>query len=163
MKIGLISDSHDHVDNVDKAIALFRAQGVEMVIHAGDIVSPPVIKRFDGSGLKLVGVFGNNDGEKLGLAKAFDKVGGELHGDFADVEAGGLRFGVYHGTHPDLLASIIASGTYDVVVSGHTHKSVNREEGGTLVLNPGSAHGFRRPGTVMLFDATTRRAELAEL
>ena len=163
MKIGILSDSHDHLDNVQKAIDLFQEKGVSVIIHAGDIVSPQVLNPFKDCGMKLEGIFGNNDGEKLGLAKRFDKVGGTLHGDFADVEAGGLRFGVYHGTSHALLVSVIASGIYDVVVSGHTHKSVNRHEGRTLVLNPGSVHGFRQPGTVMLFDTGSRQAELVEL
>ena len=41
MKIGIISDSHDHVDNIRRAVSVFREASVELVIHAGDIVSPP--------------------------------------------------------------------------------------------------------------------------
>ena len=149
MKLGLISDTHDHVDNTRKAIDLFVSLGVELVIHAGDIVSPPLIKLFDGSGMQLAGVFGNNDGEKLGLAKLFAEVDGILHGDFADFEAGGYRIGVYHGTSNPLLESIVVSELYDLVVTGHTHVSSVSERGKTMVVNPGSAHGFGQPATVM--------------
>ncbi len=156
MKIGLISDSHDHADNVRAAIAAFKDEGVEVVIHAGDVVSPPIIGLFKDSGMELHGVYGNNDGEKLGLEKLYQLVDGELHGDFAELESDGLRLGVYHGTSDPLLTAVIASGLYDVVVSGHTHLAVNRTEGKTLVLNPGSAHGFDQDPTVMVLDSATR-------
>lgn len=163
MLIGIMSDSHDHLAHVEQAIALFQARGVEVVIHAGDIVSPPMIKLFEGCGMKLVGVLGNNDGEKLGLAKFFVKAGGELHGEFADVEAGGLRLGVYHGTSYPLLQGLIASGTYDVVVSGHTHAYESRQVGSVQILNPGTTHGFGESATVMLLDTQTRKTEKATL
>jgi len=41
MKIGLISDSHDHIDNIRKSVEVLKDRGVSLVIHAGDFVSPP--------------------------------------------------------------------------------------------------------------------------
>lgn len=163
MKFGLISDSHDHLANVKKSIAIFKERGVEMVIHAGDFVAPPVIKLFDGCGMQLAGVFGNNDGEKLGLAGFFEQVGGKLYGDFADFVADECRFGVYHGTSLPLLESVVTCGTYDVVVTGHTHKSAMREVGKTLLLNPGSAHGLGDTATIMILQTPDRNTELIEL
>ena len=43
MKIGIISDTHDDVDNTNKAIDIFKENDVKAVIHAGDIISPPII------------------------------------------------------------------------------------------------------------------------
>lgn len=48
---------------------------------------------------KLIGVLGNNDGEKLGLLKNFQDIGGELHGEFCDLELDNLKIGIYHGTN----------------------------------------------------------------
>ncbi|HJL60562.1 MAG TPA: metallophosphoesterase [Pseudomonadales bacterium] len=163
MKIGLISDSHDHADHVSRAISVFQDQHVDVVIHAGDVVSPPIVSLFQGCGMELHGVFGNNDGEKLGLTKLFEAADGELHGDFADFESGGLRFGVYHGTSDPLLKAIVASDLYDVVVSGHIHQVVNKKEGETLVLNPGSAHGFGQEATVMVLDSIDKEVTVIRL
>ena len=69
MKIGIISDSHDHRDNIIKAVKYFNDENVGMVIHAGDIVSPFTEKEFKKLESKMKAVFGNNDGEKFGLKK----------------------------------------------------------------------------------------------
>ena len=38
MKIGILSDTHDDIDNVNKAIDIFQENDVKAVIHAGDMV-----------------------------------------------------------------------------------------------------------------------------
>ena len=38
MKIGIISDTHDHHSNVIKAIRIFNERRVKYVLHAGDII-----------------------------------------------------------------------------------------------------------------------------
>ena len=40
MIIGLLSDTHDHIPNIRKAINRFKEENVELVLHAGDYVSP---------------------------------------------------------------------------------------------------------------------------
>jgi predicted phosphodiesterase len=59
MKIGLISDTHDNIQNIQNAITSFLDKHVRIVIHAGDIVSPETVETFDG--MILIGVLGNND------------------------------------------------------------------------------------------------------
>ena len=74
MKIGLISDTHDDINNVQKAIEIFKEEKVSLIIHAGDFIFPGVIDEFkklkdELPGIRIIGVLGNNDGEKLGLLK----------------------------------------------------------------------------------------------
>ena len=64
MKIGIISDTHDDVENVQKAIEMFNVERVQYVIHAGDYIFPGIVKEFEKLNSKLIGVLGNNDGEK---------------------------------------------------------------------------------------------------
>jgi putative phosphoesterase len=95
MKIGLISDTHDDIENVRKAIKIFKEKNVDLVIHLGDYVSPPTLKLF--KGLKLIGIFGNNDGFKFGLINTFNEIGAEIKGDFAKLNIDGLSIALYHG------------------------------------------------------------------
>ncbi len=63
--IGIVSDTHEDVRMITKSVALFKARAPAMVIHCGDIISPPVLELFRGLPLRLV--FGNNDGVRSGL------------------------------------------------------------------------------------------------
>jgi uncharacterized protein len=161
MLIGIISDTHDQMDNVRSAVKMFLARGVERVLHAGDIVSPSVIALFDG--LDVGFVYGNNDGEKVVMPKKVDQIGGSLGGDILVVECEQGKIAVYHGTVPQFLNSLIRCGDYRVVISGHTHKIVNRLEGKTRVLNPGTAHGFGESATIMLYDTALDQVEVIEI
>ncbi|MCP3871239.1 MAG: metallophosphoesterase [Gammaproteobacteria bacterium] len=161
MKIGILSDSHDHIENIKKAADLFRISGTEMVIHAGDIVSPPALKSF--AGMNLVGVLGNNDGELQGLMRVSGGGGGELSEHFRALKADGVSIAIYHGTVPELKDALVECGKYQVVISGHTHEVVNKQVGETLVLNPGSAHGFGKQATVMLLETPRLEVNVVKL
>ncbi len=65
MKIGVISDTHDDIENVQEGINIFNKNEVNLVIHAGDYTSPGVIQEFQKLRSKLIGVLGNNDSEKM--------------------------------------------------------------------------------------------------
>ena len=54
MKIGLISDTHDNIQNIQNAVSLFNDTHVSFVIHAGDIVSPRAVEAFTGVKLSLI-------------------------------------------------------------------------------------------------------------
>jgi putative phosphoesterase len=163
MKIGLISDTHDNIQNIQNAILLFNDKHVSFVIHAGDIVSPEAVEVF--AGVKLIGVLGNNDLEIDRLTNAFDKIGGQLKGEFCEIEQDDLIFAVYHGTNSRRKDSLIQSGKYHVVVCGHTHKIQNKKVGKTLVINPGTANGwfFGYSASAAIFDTQTREPEFLHL
>lgn len=161
MIIGIISDTHDHVPNIKKAVRFFKDAGVEKVIHAGDYCSPFTIEHF--KGLNLHGIFGNNDGDKYLLMKKFDEIDGILHGEFLEFDADGIKIAVYHGTYPGITGSLEKSGKYDFVVTGHTHQQRLDIAGSTTTINPGSAHGFESEALVALLHTKTRKVDFKEL
>jgi putative phosphoesterase len=175
MKIGILSDTHDDIDNIKEAIHRFKEQKVEFIIHAGDFVFPGIIDEFrisqnENWHPKVIGVLGNNDGEKLTLLKKFIEIGGELHGEFFDGVIDGLRFGIYHGTSVKLKDAAIASKMYDVFIYGHTHTKEENKIGNTIVLNPGTAHkkvssvsGVFQQGGTMVFDTQTKEIKYDSL
>lgn len=138
MRIGVLSDTHDHLVATAKALDAFEAAKVEAVIHAGDFVAPFVLKYILGRlrGLPLVAVLGNNDGERRGLTHLLpDLVAGPRH-----VELGGRKICVIHDLsalpHEDEMQS-------DIIISGHTHAAPQCElREGRLYLNPGECCGW---------------------
>ena len=143
MKIGILSDTHDHLPNIAKAVEVFLKIGVEAVIHAGDFCSPFTLAEFKplaDKGLKMYAVFGNNDGDRALLVRR----GGEFC-SFQDgsriVTLDGRTFAVMH--YPDLAVIFYKSGAYDVVVYGHDHKL--KVEGETRkLLEPRYLRGIPR-------------------
>jgi len=136
MRIGIMSDSHDHHDNVLKAVDIFRDNKVDYVLHAGDIVSPFTARAFaDLKATTFIAVYGNNDGEKLLLKSTIESFGGEIHEYCYKGQIGDKH--VYM-THTDKhVEEVAASQMYDIFIYGHTHKKDIRHTGKTLVINPG--------------------------
>lgn len=136
MRIGLISDTHDNLVALDRALAALEAAGVEAVIHAGDFCSPFALRFMQGClGVPLLGVFGNNDGERQGLARLLpDLCDGPRRFDL-----GGRRFCLVHDAAA--LAGDDAAAA-DIVVCGHTHEPLAERRGGALYVNPGECCGW---------------------
>ena len=160
--VGLLADTHDHQSNLEKILAFYSEKGVTHLLHAGDVVAPFVKRWFPTAFVEAVDihvVFGNNDGERDGLRKQFEDIATH-HGDFGRIEIDGLSFALYHGTMKPVIDALIASGNYDVVVTGHTHHPVyTTHENGTIHVNPGEACGYLtgEPSAVV-FD--TQRREI---
>lgn len=177
MKIGILSDTHDDIENVQEAIQIFNKNKAEYVIHAGDYIFPGIIKEFANLNAKMIGVLGNNDGERNGIVKSFLDIEGELKGEIGEIEIDEIRFVIYHGTDKEIKESITRSQKYDILICGHTHKREPQNSGtiannkDTFILNPGSAHrksisiskSFTDIGRVILFDTQSKAYEFIDL
>ncbi|KSW11561.1 phosphodiesterase [Pyrodictium occultum] len=170
MIVGVVSDTHDDQEAVAKAARLLLEQGAELVLHLGDIVAPFTLRRFSREGVKrLIAVYGNNCGERLGLLRTAESLGYEIHDWPHVVELAGRRIVMVHGKGPagetrELVEALARSGRYDAVLYGHTHEVDVRRVGSTLVLNPGEACGCltgRR--TAAILDTETMEARVLEL
>jgi len=165
MLIGLMSDTHDNLPLVDKAVKRLNEENVELILHSGDFVAPFVIPRFKALKAKLIGVFGNNDGEHELLKKRFSENKAlEIRGDFAFLKIDGLKIALVHGKETELLEALIECGGFDVVVHGHFHQAKSYMKGKTLVVSPGEVCGYLTgKSTIGVFDTTKREARIIEL
>jgi len=149
MIVGIMSDTHDQLPNVDKAVKILVDSGAELVLHAGDYCSPFVISHFKPFKGKFIGVFGNNDGDHEFLKKRFIEFGLDIRGIFAEIKIDNLRVALLHGGEPgsppglsELLKSLIDAECYDVVVHGHVHEAKAYRKGKKLIINPGEVCGY---------------------
>ncbi|RJS84350.1 metallophosphoesterase [Candidatus Bathyarchaeota archaeon] len=157
MKIGIISDTHDRLPYIDKAVRKMNEEKVDLVLHAGDYCAPFAAFRFKPLKAQMIGVFGNNDAERELLRRNFSDIGAEIRGIFAEVEADGVKIALLHGEEKELLNSIINTGFYDVVVYGHTHRSEVKRKDGVLIVNPGETCGYLTgEATIGILDTSTK-------
>lgn len=163
--IGFVADTHDNLPMVDKAVKEFNQEKVQLVLHAGDYVAPFVIPKFKNLKGRLIGVFGNNDGDRQLLKKKMDEHDNmELRGSFAEISIEGLRIALLHGDQEELLKALITSRSFDIVVHGHTHKAEVSRNGKTLVVNPGEACGYLSgKSTIALFETSRQEVKRVEL
>ncbi len=137
MKAGVFADTH--LRGYDKRFAGIVAElfkDVDLIVHAGDVVSPDVLNMFAHKELKVV--CGNMD--PISLHKQYpEKIVFEVNG---------FRFAVIHdlnkvkgwGMTTNLSEKIGKFfGRVDCLIHGHTHDPSLSKSDGTILFNPGSA------------------------
>jgi putative phosphoesterase len=160
MLIGLISDTHDNLPMIKKAVDCFLEKNVDAVIHAGDFVAPFALKPFFRlKGRPIEGIYGNNDGEKKGLFMLFSQFG-RLQEPPLKLEMDGQKILVVHDP-AHLQEKDFES---DLIVFGHTHEYHAIRKGKAQIINPGEAGGWLNgAGTVALYDTAAHTCEKIDL
>jgi putative phosphoesterase len=160
MKVGILSDTHDHRGAAEGALLLFRAEGVGMVFHLGDVYSPAVLAGYDDPAIPLRGVFGNNDSDRDGLQKA---TGGAFRQGPRIETVDGRTILLAH-SYDQLQGELNGRGRFDLVLFGHTHRPLTMHVGKALVVNPGESCGLLRgKNTCAIVDLATMEPWIAEI
>lgn len=138
-----MSDTHDNIPLMERAVRSFNEAEVELVLHAGDYVAGFVVPKLKELNSRLIGVFGNNDGDRELLKRRFGEFPNlELRGSFAEIDAEGSKIALLHGSDRDLLEALADSRNLDFIVYGHTHITESSKNGKTLIINPGEVCGY---------------------
>lgn len=136
--IGVLSDTHlSRVTGAFKELYDQMLADVDLIMHAGDFVSEEIVAFLDQK--TFHGVHGNMDSFGIKQQLPEKKI----------VEIGFYRLGLIHGSGPKggLEERVLAEfQNVDVVIFGHSHRPENRQRGGVLLFNPGSASGYRPSG-----------------
>ncbi|MBW2708679.1 MAG: metallophosphoesterase family protein [Deltaproteobacteria bacterium] len=138
MRIGVLSDTHLY-QVTQELVDIYNIylSDVDMIIHAGDIVSSSIVDFLE-KGV-FHGVQGNMDPLEIKALLPEKKI----------VDVGNFSLGIVHGWGP-------ASGLeerilplfpkVDVIIYGHSHIASNHEKNGVLFFNPGTATGYSASG-----------------
>lgn len=158
--VGIMSDTHDDRGAIRSAVAAFNRAGCGLVLHAGDVIAPFTIVEFENLNAPFIGVFGNNDGERKGLAARFAVIG-SLFAPPHEFTYRGKRFLLMH--EPYTLEDSLGRTDLDVVVYGHTH-AIDIRPGRPLAINPGECCSWLTGrSTVVLLDLGTMGTEVIDL
>ncbi|MFU8947444.1 metallophosphoesterase family protein [Mycetocola zhadangensis] len=129
----------------------------DVVFHAGDWVNEELLDQFEDRAARLVGVYGNNDGEDLRSRLPL----------VAQTVIDGIRFAMIHETgtakgreeRADLQFPDI-----DVLIFGHSHIPWDSESaGGMRLLNPGSPTDRRRQPVCTYLTAVADSGQLRDV
>jgi hypothetical protein len=167
VKIGVVSDSHDHGALLAAAIERARDWGAQAILHCGDVIGPNTLRSSLKIGLPLHVVHGNNIGDMLSLQRLAHGSNGTLtyYGGDASFELGGRRLFMTH--YPHIARGMACSGDFDAVFCGHSHvalvESVPHLRGSTPLVNPGTAAGIGAARTMVLGDLEALSFEIVEL
>lgn len=159
MKIGVISDSHDHLPNLRHALSTLKNRSISVIFHCGDLISPFVTKELGDFEGGVHTVFGNNDGDRFLSAKVQQAAAPNLthYGEFGFVNIEGHRIGFTH--YMEYARGFAATGQCDVAFFGHTHVHYEEKIGDVLVLNPGELLGLLGRPSFCIYDTETRDFE----
>ncbi len=129
----------------------------DVVVHAGDFTTETVLEAFEGHAERLVAVHGNADTPAVQERLPTSTV------TTVETADGPLRIAVVHRRDGGLvgLRMFGRSVDADLVVTGHTHRPAVHDDGGIVIVNPGSHADPRghRPGYAV-FDPETRQGRV---
>ncbi len=158
MRLLILSDTHVPARARDLPPQVWHeVAAADVVVHAGDWVSPVMLDQLEERAARLIGVYGNNDGPELR----------ERLPEVARQSLDGLRLAVVHETGGKAGREIRADRAYpgtDVLIFGHSHIPWDTvSSAGMRLLNPGSPTDRRREPACTYLTATVTGGELADV
>src|SRR5262245_6168405 len=160
MLLGIVSDTHGHVEYTREAVRMLASLAVQEVLHCGDIGSPAIIPLF--AAWRTHFVFGNVDHDEPSLRAAIAACGQSCHDRFGSLERAGRKIAFLHSDDGRLFRETIHSGHWDLVCHGHTHVAEQSRQGRTLVLNPGALYRAT-PHSIAIVELPELRVEIVKL
>lgn len=155
MKIGIISDIHDQLDNLQKAINYFDGLNVEKIICLGDVCREETIAKlsqsFQGD---ILLIRGNADVYDTDNLIAYPNI--KDFGEIAEENINGLNIAFFH--EPEKIKKII--NQMDFIFYGHTHRPWLEQKNKTIIANPGNLAGSGYLATFAILDTNSKKLEL---
>jgi len=127
MKFAIISDTHDNMSNLKKAISWIQKENIQLILHCGDITSIETL---------------NNAKKLFGERIEFVKGNGDFDLDLPEKKEIKIDKKKIAFTHfPQIAKKLAESGKFDLVFYGHTHKPWQEKIGDCRMINPGELAG----------------------
>ena len=161
MRLGIISDTHGHVELTRPAVRMLESLEVDAVLHCGDIGSMAVVELFAAWPTHFV--FGNCDDDYRCIR------GGDPPGR-ANLPRPVRRSGIRRraelpcstATNAARFREAIDSGDYELVCYGHTHVAAIDRHGDTLVRES-RRNLSRDPHSIAVVELPAVEATIIEL
>jgi putative phosphoesterase len=162
MKIAIISDTHDNLANLKKAISWLEKEKIKLLLHCGDIASIETIKvileNFFGKIYIVLGNMDKNYFSEKELNSFKNHLQLEIKNELNEIEINNRKIAFTH--FPEIAKELAEKQRYDIVFYGHTHKPWEEKIGKTKLVNPGNLAGIIFKATFAIYDSETDKLEL---
>ena len=141
MLVGVVSDTHNNIKNIENIINIFNKEEVNLVIHTGDVSKAETLRLFSRLSCPMLGVFGNNDRIEKGLKEVCDECNFNFQDPPFPLTLGDKKIAVFH--EPELIDEYIKEHEdVQLIIHGHTHRHREETLDNIIIFNPGESAGF---------------------
>ena len=141
MQIAVISDTHNNIITLEKAVKEINYRGIRHLIHCGDVTFSHMLRRC--VDLHIFLAYGNGDLDHRAILEELRSLNPESSaGLVQDFTLDGQRFFVAHGDTIRVIQTALSSSAYDWVLQGHTHRFKDELYGQARWVNPGALGGI---------------------
>jgi len=163
MKIGVLSDTHDHLANMINAINTFHDQGIETIIHCGDLTSIKMLSHFEG--FRVIYTMGNMDYTTGTITNRLKKM---REDNFAGLvfrgNLGGVPVAATHSHINGKVMELVRENQFKWLFHGHTHEKRDEVIHGVRIVNPGALGGMgREPRSFCIVDLDAEDVQFVKL
>lgn len=160
MKLAILSDSHDNLPNIYKALDYIKIANIDTIIHCGDVCAPAVLEEFGKNFSGNIYISrGNVDGDYGGFERVLKKFPNiKIFKETGNITIEKIKIGFVH--NPDIAHVLARGGKFDVIFYGHNHTPWEKKVGKTLLVNPGTLAGLFAKATFAVFDTKEKKADL---
>lgn len=162
MKIAIVSDTHDNLANLKKAIFQIKKERIKFLIHCGDIFEPETIKEtlkdFSGKAHIVLSDVDEDYFKNLNDDYFEDFPNLKIWKKFGEIEISKKKIAFTH--LPKTAFKLAFSKKYDIVFYGHLHKPWEMKVRGVKLVNPGNLAGIFFRASFAIYDTKTDKLEL---
>lgn len=160
MLVGIFSDSHDNLVNIQKFLHFAKVNNFSELIFCGDLCAPATLEKiiypnFSGP---IHMIYGNVADRDLLFQLKSKLPTVKLYGDQGEFIIDNLKIAINH--YPDVARKLAESGKYDYVFYGHNHTPWLEVIGQTVLANPGTLAGMFNKATFAVLDTKTGKLSL---
>ena len=143
MLVGVVSDTHNNLKNIEKIISLFNNEEISLVIHTGDIANSKSLEKFSALNADLIGVYGNNDRNEEGLNDIAEQNNFQFQEPPSLITLCDKNIAIFH--EPEVISDFLSENKdIDIVIHGHTHRYRHEIVNDVLLFNPGESAGMQK-------------------
>ncbi|MFH1412588.1 MAG: YfcE family phosphodiesterase [bacterium] len=153
--IAIISDIHDNLANLKKALNFCKEKNITALICCGDVTNNETLKYLSENFNNQIYLTEGNmelydELEKYNNIKFFNRKGGIFEYD-------NKKIGICH--EPYLINDLLKEKP-DIIFYGHTHEPWEKTEGKTKIVNPGNISNTRHEPTFATYNPITNELQL---